>query len=236
MPQPDLISVDIAKITSFNTVLTELRTLDTQLSPSKLSQFIVFNKAYSVVTNAIKEAAEDNYFENPIFIEKFTVCFAQFYFLAINDTVAEKPELTVAWAKMNDAKRRSSTPAFILLLMGANAHINHDLSLALVKLMDKEKTDDLLQDVLKIDKLLMKSGRQIITTFNEPNRSLDVIKRRLQFLYYRPTMYMILYWRVKAWRDYKAIRNVGAEKASYKARSIKIANRLSKLGVYLSQL
>lgn len=126
-----------------------------------------------------------------------------------------------------------SVPAFIPLLMGANAHINHDLPLALVKLMGREKTDDLLQDVLKIDTLLMKSGRQIIVTFDEPTKLLDIIKRRLQFLYYRPTMYIILYWRVIAWRNYKAIKRNGVKKHDYKTRSTKIANRFLKLGGYL---
>ena len=117
--------------------------------------------------------------------------------------------------------------------MGANAHINHDLPLALAKLMGTEKTDDLLRDVLKIDKLLMKSGRKIIATFDEPHKFLDFLKRRFQFLYYRPAMYTILYWRIGAWRRYKLIKNSGRETSGDPSKSIKIANRLLKLGKYL---
>lgn len=230
----DLISIDITKITSFKTVLTELRILDKQLSHSHLSQFITFNKAYYVVTSAIKEAAEADYFENPIFIEKFTACFAQYYFQAINDTVSEPSKLPAAWAKMNNTTKLKSVPVFIPLLLGANAHINHDLPLVLVKLMDKERTDGLLRDVRKVDKLLMKSGRQIIGTFDESTKLLDFIKRRFQSLYYRPTMYMILYWRVIAWRNYKAIKRDGIAEHGYKTRSVKIANGFLKLGSFLS--
>lgn len=97
MRSSDLISIDIAKITSFKTVLAELHILDTQLSRNKLNQSITFNKAYYIVTSAIKEAAEDNYFENPIFIEKFSVCFAKYYFQAVNDTVCKRSALATAW-------------------------------------------------------------------------------------------------------------------------------------------
>src|SRR5665647_363717 len=154
--------IDLNKITSFDTVMAELTRLDTLLPEHKLKHLIIFNKAYLTVTKGIKKAADGDYFENPKFIEKFSVNFAHYYFEAVNSTLNKNRELPTAWKLLNKTARYNSTPAFIFLLMGANAHINHDLPLALLKLMDKEETDDLLKDVLKIDKILMKSGREII--------------------------------------------------------------------------
>src|SRR4029077_15981753 len=99
-----------------------------------------------------------------------------------------------------------SAPQFVLLLMGANAHINHDLPLTLHQLVGNQRGNGLLNDVLKIDKLLMKSGKLILAEFEEPNKKINFLKRHLVFLYYRPTMYIILYWRIKAWHNYRRIK------------------------------
>ena len=233
MPQTDRLHIDTTELTSFEAVLAELDRLDGQLRRQQFDQFIVFNKAYSVVTDAIKTAAEGGYFKNPKFIEAFSAAFAQYYFQAINDTVAGNPELPIAWAKVNQTADRK-VPAFIPLLMGANAHINHDLPLTLLELMNGQKTDELLRDVLKIDKLLMGAGREIVKTFEEPNKRLDFLRRRLQFLYYRPIMYLILSWRIGAWRSYKVIKKNGRDASRYEKKSIKTADRLLKLGQLLS--
>jgi hypothetical protein len=233
MIQSDI--VNMAKIKSVEAVLVELDLLDSKLSQNHLDQFSLFNQAYYVVTNTIKQAAEHDYFNNPEFIEKFSVCFARYYFQAINDTSTVGLDVAPAWAKINKAAEFKSVPSFILLLMGANAHINHDLPLALLETMSMQKKDDLLRDVLKIDKLLMKSGREIIGTFDESNRLVNFIKRRFQFLYYRPIMYIILGWRIIAWHNYKSINKNGLENNNHTLKSIKIANRFLKLGSYLGE-
>ena len=159
--------------------------------------------------------------------------FAQYYFQAVNDAASTKRALPAAWAKMLPSAHRPALPAFILLLMGANAHINYDLPLALSKTMGRAKPDDLLRDILRVDRLLMSSGREIIGTFDEANKLVAFVKRRGQFLYYRPIMYMILYWRILAWRNYKAIEKNGVTHNRHATQSLKIANRLLRIDVYL---
>lgn len=226
--------VSLDKITSFESILTELTVLESKLPQNKLRQLLVFNKAYFVITSSIKHSSDSGYFDNPAFIEKFTVCFAQYYFRAVNDTFENSSQLPTAWSMLNGAATHKSTPNFIFLLMGANAHINNDLPLALLRLVGKEETNDLLKDVFKIDKLLMKSGRDIIGKFEEQNALLDLLKRRLIFVYYRPVMYMVLYWRIKAWRNYKSLKKNGLQKSAYAKYSIKVAARLLKLAALVS--
>jgi Family of unknown function (DUF5995) len=233
MPNKNVL-INIEKITSFDTVLKELVMLERLLPLYKLDHFVIFNKAYATVTNAIKKGATNGHFDNPIFIEKFSVKFAHYYFKAVNETMGKSKDLPAAWKMLNKAAKHKSTPKFIFLLMGANAHINNDLPLALLELMDKETTDDLLKDVLKIDKLLMKSGREIIGLFSEPNKVLNLLKRRVVFLYYRPVMYMILYWRIKAWKNYKLLKKAGQDDSGYKRGSVAIANRFLKLAALFS--
>ena len=226
--------VNTDNITSFSSILAELSKLESRLSSSKLNQFLVFNKAYLLITKSLKQASEKNYFDNPKFVEDFTVCFALYYFQAINDTVIDSKKLPVAWAILNKTAKYKSTPNFIYLLMGANAHINNDLPVTMLKMIDKKKADELLKDVLRVDRILMKSGREIIYSFKENRRLLDFLKRNFVFIYYRPVMYMILYWRIKAWSSYMSIKKQTLIGNNYEKKSIHIANRFSKLAKYMN--
>ncbi|PIZ62675.1 hypothetical protein COY17_02205 [Candidatus Saccharibacteria bacterium CG_4_10_14_0_2_um_filter_52_9] len=227
-----LVNIDAA--TSSENILSELTALDARLADSGLKQFLIFNKAYFIVTSAIKQSSDTGHFQSPEFVEEFSVRFAQYYFQAINETLVNSPQLPPAWALLNTACENKGTPQFILLLMGANAHINRDIPRTLVDVMGRRQIDDLLGDVRKVDRILMKSGRQIIDSFEEPGHRLNWLKRHLVFLYYRPTMYMILYWRVRSWHNYKSIKKTGLQASNYEKRSIRIAQHFLKLAKHLS--
>lgn len=221
--------IDIPAINSFDDVLEELRLLEKKLGQNHLSHLATFNTAYHIITHAIKDAATDNYFKKPLFIEQFTVCFASYYFRAINDMVSGSPKLPAAWEKLRDITDTDAVPLSITLLMGANAHINHDLPVAMASFLT-EDTDYSLRDARKVDKILMKSGRQIIPAFTESPKLLNTLKYRLQPIYYHPVMYSVLIWRIIAWRNYEAIKRDSHARDTHIPRSTKIAHRLLKLG------
>jgi len=221
-------------ITSFEDILVRLRELDATLANKRLPQFLVFNTAYVVVTDVIKKAVDNGQLTNPTFVEAFSACFARFYFQAVAQTARNDVQLPPAWSRLNKA-HDASAPAFILLLMGANAHINYDLPLALAELATQKEASELVGDVIKIDKLLMRSGREILGLFEEHNTLINMLKRRFVFLYYRPVMYMILYWRVRAWHSYKQINEHGVAGSNYAKRSDRIARRFLRLGALLGK-
>jgi len=226
--------IDTKKITTIKDVLDELEQLDTQLSTLGLSHFKLFNSAYHVVTSFIQQAIDTGDFKNPVFIEQFIVTFANYYFKAVTGTVNKYPNVSLPWAKMNEYARHKSSPEFISLLLGANAHINNDLPQALKTLLENADTEVFFRDIAKIDKLLMKSGKEIIGLFEEPDTLLDFLKRRFQFMYYRPAMYTILYWRVMAWRSYRNFKKDRAYLSRITGRSnncpcLKMAVRSSQL-------
>lgn len=95
--------------------------------------------------------------------------------------------------------------AYISLLLGANAHINYDLPLTLVTSYASGKQADLLRDLIRVDKLLTKSGREILFTVTEPSLRANFIKNHLKLLYFTPTLQLIRYWRVRAWRNSKSL-------------------------------
>lgn len=221
---------DVKSVSSVPDVLAELDRLNEALPTSQLQALATFNAAYYIVTSVIKQATDAGRFVNPEFIETFSVRFAIYYFQAINDFLSGGSDLVPAWAQtMQPASKR---PNFVSLLMGANAHINYDLPLALLEVMDDGKKPGVLKDLIKIDNLLMKSGKQILDTFDEPNKLLNFAKRNLRFIYFSPAMHMILFWRVMTWRNYKKLKSP-ADDVRLLRRSSKISKRFIKLGKIL---
>ena len=225
--------INITTIKSFKDLQMVLKLFDSDLQSENMSQFKLFNDAYLIITNHIQRAAKNKIFENPKFVEKFTITFATYYFAAINDTLTASKDLSTSWAALYKLNLKTS-PRFISLLMGANAHINNDLPQVLNKLMEKQDSHNLFGDVVKIDKLLMLSGKEIIELFDEPNKKLNYLKQSFKFMYYRPIMYMILYWRVVAWRNYRKIKKNNETLAKVNKRSNKIANRLLRIAMLLA--
>jgi hypothetical protein len=232
MSSPKLTVIDLKSVHSINTLLAQLELLDERLKNSSFAQLVAFNRAYMVVTSAIAGAIKDGYFDNPKFIEKFTVCFSHYYFQVINDALLEKDNIATAWSNLLRLPEDKPLPNFIYLLMGANAHINHDLALTMHDMLDKGDTPKLFQDILKIDKLLMKSSGHIVDAFTEPNRIPRIIKDRFRYLYLRPIMYVVLYWRFRAWREYQSIERNGIKVSRYSVRG----KRLSRGLIYLGRL
>lgn len=218
----------MASITTYDDVQWALKQIELSLVANDMPQFHLFNAAYAVVTTHIQQAAAEGYFDNPQFIEQFTVTFATYYFRAINDMQTANKDIPAAWSALSKLHIGHS-PRFISLLLGANAHINDDLPQALFELMADQKTDALLGDVVKIDKLLMRSGKDIIGLFDEPSSKLDYLKRHCVWVYYRPVMYMILYWRVIAWKNYRKMKKDRTALHHVHKRSSKIAMRLLRV-------
>lgn len=224
---PELVAVDhIQSFADVSRTLTELKGTHAQ---NAAPQFAIFNNAYLIVTSNIEQAARTHKFDDSKFIERFTVNFAHYYFRSLNASLQHTHQVD-AWIALDTAGQRKNTPHFILLLLGANAHINHDLPLVLEELMKHETSDDSLRDLIKIDSILMSSGKDIIRLFDEPNKVLHFIKRHFSFMYYQPTMYMIRFWRIRAWTRYRAIKRKGLRDSNYARGSAIIARRLLFLG------
>jgi len=234
MPAAPLKAIDTKRIHTYKKILDELDRLDKTLPESSLYRLAPFNSAYIVVTTAIQKTARDGQFANPKFVEKFTVCFSGYYFRVINDYLAGR-ELPVAWANLLSQKPDKQLPNFIYLLMGANAHINHDLSLTMLKMLDNGDTDALFKDILKVDKLLVGCGNDILRTFTETQKVARFIKDRTKYIYLPIVMHVILYWRIRAWKDYLRLKNSGPspDRAQIKGRATSI--RLWRLGSLLQR-
>lgn len=92
----------------------------------------VFTTAYLHITKSIGAAIEEESFKDTLWSQKYLVCFANLYREAIlnyekgNDAIVPK-----SWKRAFELAKNKDGYIIQHLLLGINAHINHDLALAL---------------------------------------------------------------------------------------------------------
>lgn len=90
-----------------------------------------FNRLYLQVTKAVLEASTDATFQDPAFLDRLDPVFAGFYFEA-EATIDSGATPPAAWRPLIETRSEPREP-IQFALAGMNAHINHDLPLALVQ-------------------------------------------------------------------------------------------------------
>ncbi|NEN06570.1 hypothetical protein G3T36_11900 [Diaminobutyricibacter tongyongensis] len=108
-----------------------LSEMDAVLMPLPASDGIaVFLDIYRQVTALVAQRLTDGTFQDPAFTEALDVVFADI-FLDVPRAIAAGQPVATAWQPLVDAR---AAPRFPLqfALAGMNAHINHDLALAVV--------------------------------------------------------------------------------------------------------
>lgn len=89
-----------------------------------------FNELYLAVTREVAAQASAGTFEDEAYLTALDVGFAGLYFAAV-DLDARGVAVPHAWAPLFQARGRKGVAAIQFALAGLNAHINHDLALAL---------------------------------------------------------------------------------------------------------
>jgi hypothetical protein len=90
-----------------------------------------FNRLYLKVTEAVGQASAHTTFADPRFLDRLDVVFAGLYFDA-EQTIDTGSTCPVAWRPLIEERSQSHSP-IQFALAGMNAHINHDLALAVVQ-------------------------------------------------------------------------------------------------------
>lgn len=90
-----------------------------------------FNTLYLKVTQEIRGGAHVTDFEDLQFLDELDVQFANFYFEACAKVLRGEP-CPPAWAPLLEHRDRSHVAPVQFALAGMNAHINHDLPLAVM--------------------------------------------------------------------------------------------------------
>jgi len=113
------------------------------LSPAQepLREFL---GTYQRTTLAVGKAVDDGFFEDPTWVERWDVAFAELYLRAL-DAHLSGAEPSRPWRLAFEAP--ADLPALRLVLLGINAHVNYDLPQALLAVItDEDFTDARLMD------------------------------------------------------------------------------------------
>ena len=92
-----------------------------------------FNRMYLGVTRQVSARIEQSFFHNAEFMSALEVVFANYYFDAVNAMMTAPNAIPTAWRPLFGARARSDVYSIQYALAGMNAHINHDLPMALVR-------------------------------------------------------------------------------------------------------
>jgi hypothetical protein len=108
-------------------VVERLRALEERYPPG--GGVGAFNAMYCRVTEEIDERVAAGYFANPAFITRLDIVFAQLYLEQVEEPT---DEMCAAWAPLFDEDSTGCLPVQFALA-GMNAHIAHDLPIAVVR-------------------------------------------------------------------------------------------------------
>jgi hypothetical protein len=92
-----------------------------------------FNLLYMRVTLQVDSSPPPGGWENSVWLTRLDVVFAQFYFTAILNWLTNPAAVPSSWKALFESRFRAGIERIQYALAGMNAHINHDLALALLQ-------------------------------------------------------------------------------------------------------
>ncbi len=92
-----------------------------------------FNWLYLLVTRSVRNNPPAAGWKNPTWLSRLDVVFANLYFEAIKSALTGNGSTPKSWQALFEARQRPGVDRIQFAVAGMNAHINHDLSLALIQ-------------------------------------------------------------------------------------------------------
>jgi hypothetical protein len=112
--------------------LTRAQGLLALLPPPEANRIASFNSLYYTITDRVAQALSGPTVKDPEFLERLDVQFARLYFEALRQWGANDERTPEAWEILFRRAQDKSISALAAAMLGVNAHINHDLALALM--------------------------------------------------------------------------------------------------------
>ncbi len=123
LPAPD------APVTSIADAITRMEAIESALPPA--DGLACFNRMYLDVTRQVDSQLGQGYFADPTFMTQLDVTFANLYFAAAGAS-ADPAAAPLAWRPLVEQRAAAGIEPVQFALAGMNAHINHDLPIAVV--------------------------------------------------------------------------------------------------------
>jgi Family of unknown function (DUF5995) len=156
-----------------------------------------FNRMYLEVTRQVESSLGAGFFADPAFMTQLDVTFANLYFTAV-DAAATPAAVPLAWRPLIEQRAHPGIEPIQFALAGMNAHINHDLPLAVTSTCSALATAPAAgahqADYQKVDQLLDAAEQSVRQSFESaPELAVD---RHLQAV-----NNLIASWSINSARD-----------------------------------
>lgn len=172
-----------------------------------------FATLYAVMTEEIRQRLEAGFFEDNAWVRRFAVAFANLYFEAYDAAGAGRADGTPkAWRLYFDALASGRTILLQDLLLGVNAHINHDLAWALVGIGIDPDRERRARDHRAVNRVLagitQRATDRLATAYAPGLRTLDAVGGELDEIV---GQFSIEVARDNAWEGAVALTNARTE-------------------------
>jgi hypothetical protein len=161
-------------VTSIAEAIARMEAIDATL-PAR-DGLACFNRMYLAVTQTVGQDVGQGFFADPGFMTTLDVVFANLYFAAA-DAASTPAAVPLAWRPLLEQRANEGIEPIQFALAGMNAHINHDLPVAVVTtctgLGTAPDAGSHLADFQKVDQLLDAAEESIRHSF-ESSAELDV--------------------------------------------------------------
>jgi hypothetical protein len=127
---PTALVVPINPVSSVEAAIAAMQRLSSALPET--DGVACFNRMYLDVTQQVDAEIGQGTFEDPTFVSRLDVVFANLYFAAVNVYDGTATAVPAAWRPLFEARSTAGITDLQFALVGMNAHINHDLPLAVV--------------------------------------------------------------------------------------------------------
>jgi hypothetical protein len=123
--------VEGANIVTIADVVATMTAIDGVLAPNDGLKW--FNQLYLDVTKEVDTSPPPGGWEDATWLTRLDVVFAGLYFAAVKGSVTDDDGVPSSWQALFEARFTAGIDRIQFALAGMNAHINHDLALALLQ-------------------------------------------------------------------------------------------------------
>jgi hypothetical protein len=164
-----------ASVTSIAAAITQMEAMAAALPAA--DGLACFNRMYLDVTRQVDSRLGQGFFADPAFMTELDVAFANLYFDAA-DAAGNPATVPLAWRPLVERRAMPGIEPVQFALAGMNAHINHDLPVAMVNacttLATAPETGSHFADYQKVDGLLDAAEQSVRQSFeSEPELAVD---------------------------------------------------------------
>lgn len=205
-----------------------------QLPPSPANNRVAaFNKLYLTITRRVDTALQTTA-QWPEFLEMLDVEFAKRYFLALDLWNRDQSDTPDVWEVLFRRAGDTEMSELVAAILGVNAHINHDLSLALITTWEQlgaPKDDTIYPDYLLVNKIFYEEIQPLRRGFSD-DWQLD-IDRLVGPLDDWSQRILVKVTRAQAWEQARRLWPLRTDEEDFKAACHLMDRAASLLGEWL---